>query len=927
MNLSSLQELMQQNYRGKPWNISRRMAQYAFKVRSLCAILFLLAVFPFRAAGAEGETELLKAATDAFKDKFYKRAEEQFADFAKKFPGSTNLAEAILYQAQSRHFQKEHDGAIELLRTNLPKAGPLADQYVFTWGDALAAKGEHRAAADQYGKLLTDYPNSRLGLQTAYLQAYSHFQAKDFARVIDLLQKSDGHFQKLASTNAQDRFSFSGGLLLAEALQAGGQIDEARKIAAAANAPVNRPDWQWEKLDLLSRIELAGPTPLAVLGFVTNAVAAAEAAQRPRFEAQSWNVAAEMHRKLGQTNLAVSAYEKIAGIESLPVDQRRLALLKAVELLSTGGSITNAIFRLERYLGTTTNEPAADLLRVKAGELWLEQFRVLARNGTNTAAATAGITNAIAEARGHLNIVIRQYTNSAHLGRAWLNLGWTFWEEGILFKRPARLQESVSAFNTAAERLVRSDDQALARFKLADAYLYLKNPAAAVTNYLAVLRDYNDLPQVKNALFDKTYAQLVRAKIELGDLAGAKAHLAELRSAFPNGPLTDESLHLVGQALSDRGEAKEARAVFQDLITNYPSSPRIPEVRFAEAGTYAMEGENAAAIQKHEQWLATYTNHVLRPEVEFQSGVLLDKTGKATNALGLFSKFVATYPRNPLSPAAQTWIADYYYNQQLWQMAEQHYQRVFQNTNWTGGRLVYEALLMAAKTAFRRQGYNDARSYLTTLVNDPKCPADIQPEAWFALGDVFLEEPITGTTNAVQNFTQAAAVFDRIANQFSSNIISVQALGKKGSCYYQLGALTKDLSSYTIASNAFNTVLNSKAPDLPVKTRNQAEFGLALVLERIAEMKTGAERENLLQVALNRLLNIVYSENSDGPDPYYLKLAGREAGRLAESLGDTDAAIQLYKRLSHTAPALRSMWESRIALLETTREQKGSTSN
>lgn len=900
-----------------------------FQVRCVCTILFLIAAFTLHVAGAEGEAELLKVATDAFKDKFYKRAEEQFAEFGKKFPGSTNLAEAVLYQAQARHFQKEHDGAIELLRTNLPKAGALADQYVFTWGDALAAKGDHAGAAGQYGRLLTDFPNSPLRSQAAYLQAFNHFQARDFARVVDLLQKPDGNFQKLASTNAQDRFSFSGGLLLAEAFLSSGQIDDARKTAAAANAPADRPDWQWEKLDLLSRIELAGPTPPSALGFVTNALAAAEAAQRPRFQAQSWNVAAELHRKLGQTNQAVSAYEKIAAIESLPVDQRRLAMLKAVELLSTGGNVTNAIGRLERYLGSTTNEPAADLLRVKAGELWIEQFRILARNGTNSATVLAGMTNAIAEAREHLNTVIRQYTNSTHLGRAWLNLGWTFWEEGTLFNRPGRLQESAAAFGTAAEKLVRSDDQALARFKLADTHLYLKNPAAAVTNYSAVLKEYSDLPQVKNALFDKTYAQLIRAKIELGDLNGAKTNLAELRQAFPNAPVTDESLYLVGQALAERGEAKEARAVFQDLITSYPSSPRIPEVRFAEARTYAMEGENATALQKQEQWLATYTNHLLRPQVEFQNGVLLDKTGQSTNALGLFSRFVTKYPANPLSPAAQTWVADYYYNQQLWQMAEQNYQRVFQNTNWAGGRLSYEALMMAAKTAFRRQNYGDARSYLTNLVNDPKCPADIQPEAWFALGDLFLEEPITGTTNAVQNFIQAAAVFDRITNQFSSNIISVLALGKKGSCYYQLGALTKDFGSYAIASNAFNTVLNSKAPDLPVKARNQAEYGLALILERIAETKTGAERESLSQAARDHLLNIVYGdgENGEGPDPYYLKLAGKDAGRLAESMGDTEAAIQLYKRLSQMAPALKSMWESRIALLENTREQKGSARN
>jgi TolA-binding protein len=895
-------------------------------VSRLCTKLFLVATFALRVIAAEGETDLLNAATKAFKDKFYKNAEEQFASFAAKFPASTNLAAAILYQAQARHFQKEDDGAIELLRTHLGKAGALADQYVFTWADALSAKGEHSAAAAQYERLLKDFPNSPLRLQAAYLQAFSYYQLKDYAKVIELLRNPQSDFQKLANAAPQERFSFAGALLLAEALLATGQIDEARKVATALNAPADRPEWQWEKLDQLARIEAAGPNPSAALPHFTNAVAAAEAAQRPRLQAQSWNLAAEVYRKLGQTNNAVTAYDKIATVESLPIDQRRLAVLKAVELFSLSGEVTNAIRRIETYLTGTTNEPAADLLHVKAGELWIEKFRALARNGKASASDLSEATNSLAQARTHLNIVIGQYTNSTHLGRAWLNLGWSLWEEGTLLNRPSQMQESMTAFRMAAEKLTRSDDQALAYFKLADAQLYLKDFKGAVANYSTILKNYNDLPQVKNALLDKTYAQLIRASIELDNFQAAKEYLTELRQNFPNAPLTDESLYLYGQAVAEKGDAREARSVFQDFITNYPSSPRLPEVRFAEARTYAIEGESATAIQKHEQWLASYTNHVLRPQVEFQRGVLLDKAGQATNALALFSQFVTKYPTDPLAPAAQTWIADYYHGQQQWLLAEQNYQRVFQNTNWVGTRLAYEARMMAARTAFKRQVYSDARSYLTNLVNDPKCPLDIQPKAWFALGDLFVEEPITGSTNAVQNFINAAAVFDRITNQFSSNIISVLALARKGDCYYQLGSLTNYQGSYSIASNAYSAVLNSKMPGIEAGTYNQAEFGLALVLQRMAEGKTGAERETLLQAALDHLLNIVYEKDrkEEAPDRYYLTLAGKEAGRLAESMGNTDAAIQLYKRLSQEAPSLKSMWQTRITLLENTREQKAS---
>jgi hypothetical protein len=96
-----------------------------------------------------------------------------------------------------------------------------------------------------------------------------------------------------------------------------------------------------------------------------------------------------------------------------------------------------------------------------------------------------------------------------------------------------------------------------------------------------------------------------------------------------------------------------------------------------------------------------------------------------------------------------------------------------------------------------------------------------------------------------------------------------------------------------------------------------------LVLQRVADSRPGAERERLLQAALNHLLNIVYGKNASGEesDPYWVALAGKEAGRLAEAMGNTEAAIELYKRLSREAPSLKSVWQSRITLLENTREK------
>jgi hypothetical protein len=165
-------------------------------------------------------------------------------------------------------------------------------------------------------------------------------------------------------------------------------------------------------------------------------------------------------------------------------------------------------------------------------------------------------------------------------------------------------------------------------------------------------------------------------------------------------------------------------------------------------------------------------------------------------------------------------------------------------------------------------------------------------------------------------------VFDRITNQYPSTPIALLALAKKGDCHFQIGSHTNYPTSYIEATNAYWTVLQSNVPEIPVKVYNQAEFGLARVLEKMAESKTGPERDRLYKASLDHFLNIVYARNGKGPsDPFFLKLAAREGGRLAEALEKPEAAIELYRRVAREAPALKSMCESRIALLLSKQEQ------
>ena len=888
--------------------------------RLFLLLIMLLGVVPAIRA-ADGELEAFKAATNALADKFFERAEQQLAEFRNQFPDSTNLASAVLFQAQARFHQKRWDEAIELLRSNAEKAGGLADEYLLWQGEALVEKGDFAGAGATFEKLLQDFPQSPLRLQAAYSQAFATFQQKDFPKAIELLRSPEGAFQTSAQEKAGTPVAFKGRLLLAEALLAANQRDEARSVAAALTAPEGRPDLAWEKHQFLGQLELSGGTPQEALQSLTNAIAAAEAAGQQRLQAQSLSLEADVYKKLNQPEKAAASYDKVIALDKLAIDQRRLALLKGIELLSTGGKLTNAIDRLESYLQVNTNEPSADLLRLKASELWLDQFRLAAAGKPNKwgVPQQAMATNAVAQARRHLQVVFNTLTNSTHVGKAWLNLGWTYWEEGTAFEDPKRLAESEEPFRNATERLTRSDDQALARHKLGEAQFVQGKYAAALTNFTMVLTAYGDLPQVKNSLFGRSYQQTIRTAIELNDLGTAAAYLEKMRQDAPKSTLTEETVFLYGRALLQRGKAAEARAIFEEFVKSYPDSALLPSVKFAEARTFKAEGNWDKAIALHELWLAAHTNSPLRAEVEFHRATLYGKAGNQTNALSLFTNYVSQFGNHPLAPAAQNWVADYFYERGDWIQAEKNYIQLFQNTNWAGSSLTYHARKMAARTAFFRQGYDDARGYLTNIIQafaqDAKAPPDLLPEAFFMLGDVLVELPITGTTNQLNNYLEAAKVYDLITRQYTNWSGLPLAWGKKGDCHLQLASVYPQ--SYAEATNAYRKVLEWNGGQAPVQAINQAQVGLAMTLERMAESKPSSEKEPFLRAALGQLLNLVYGNGLAGrkPDPFYLKKAGQAAGRLAEELGEREAALQLYKRLLLEVPSLKSTWEGRIQAL------------
>lgn len=873
--------------------------------------LFLLSAAGARAADPV-ENNAFAIAARAFESGFYERAENEFAEFINRYPGSERRAEAILAQAQCRFQLKRYVGAINLLNSGLPAAGTLTGDYLFWTGETEFQQLNYAAAIPLYGRVVREFPASKYRVDACYAEALARFKTGEPQRTIDLLKNPAGAFQSIARAQSNEVLVVRGLLLLAEALIADRQFELARTTLQQAASPALSPDLEWERQYILARLDLAAQKPESALQTVTNLVALAQNSKTTLLQVRSFTLQSEIFQLLRLPERAIQSLENIFNSELIPLADRKQALLKIVDSAISLGQFTNAVQRLHLFLGQNPQDSSADLFHLTLGELYLKQFQALKQTlpvAPPVSTLPAGATNLPALARQEFDLILNNFTNSPLAGKAWMNKGWLAWEESDL-TGPARIIESQQAFQAAALKLTRPHEVAEARLKTGDCQFQLKDYSGALSNYLAVINSNLESAAGRASVADRAHYQVIRARVELKQLGEANTALEQMIRQFPGSTFTERAMLFCAQALLDNGDPAGARRLLERFAALFPKSEWMAQSQLQMARSYVSEGELARAVLEYGNWLTNHPGDPAQPQAEFDRAWVLWRSGDDTNALPLFTNFVARFPTNSLAPKAQNWIADYYFGQQNWTGAEQNYMKIFLSTNWPLSELSYQARLMAARTAFLRQDYSTATNNLNTLINDPKCPPALRGEAFFVLGDVFVRQP-SGSTNLLSNFNEGLNAFKRVG-LYASNHLEVLAWGRIGDCHLQFASVNP--KSYAEATNAYQKVLDSKLPEVPLWARNQAEYGIAFVLEKLAEGKPPAEQRDLLNQALNRYLNIIDGKNSPGnaADPFWLKQAALRAPRLAEALQLKQQAIKLYQRFLVEVPSMRATWQARI---------------
>src|SRR5206468_1444269 len=117
------------------------------------------------------------------------------------------------------------------------------------------------------------------------------------------------------------------------------------------------------------------------------------------------------------------------------------AFMRIIELTLAQNRIGEAARKLEEFLVKYPEDAAADMVLLTLGELRLKEYVSPPPSAVTNGLALPN-TNLLEQALAHLNQLVKEYPQSALLGKAQLDRGWSLWVEG-------RTNESLPAFQAA----------------------------------------------------------------------------------------------------------------------------------------------------------------------------------------------------------------------------------------------------------------------------------------------------------------------------------------------------------------------------------------------------------------------------------------------------------------------------------------------
>ena len=865
------------------------------------------------------EAAVFNAAVAAYNDNLYERAYKEFGDFCAKYPQSTNLVNATVYQGLSLYRDGKYTEMLNFFQplvadTNTTILSEGKDRYGFWSGMAFFKLGDYPKTVSLLESVVRDHPNSSLVPQSFYYMGAAFKRLGANKRAIDLFEDPQGLFLKIAEKDPNNVNVIQVRLLLAEMHLIQNEFAQAQAVldkVADNNLP---PELQWHRLYLLTRLSLAQQDVKGAGLNVTNLLVLTTNLGLLNLEYQGLALQGDLLKQENRMEEAAQVYEKNLANKLISLDDRCMALMNTVRIRLEQKKQDAAIKLLENFMRETDGKPYNDEILVTLGNLYLQNYY----QGTapvRLIKSGRGVDNPqVSSAFNCYTNLIGTFTNSVYLPRAFLDLGLCYWELGDV-------KNAQTQFEKAVDLLPGSEDNALARVKLSELQFYQKQFVAVLGTLAEYMKIYAEDQSIPAEIQEQAYHIQLCSAIELGDEELARKTMNAVRERYPKGVFTERDLICFGNFLCDIGKPAEGRFQFQECLKLSPESSILPEISYSQARSWLYERKFDEAINAYQEWLEhnpeTSPNYVT---AQFELIWCYAQRGDA-DASKKFQDFLKKYPDSSYSILARKWIADDHFNKHEFTSAESVYQSIYSQTNVLADTdsFALNARLMAARTAFNRGGYKDASVYLTRLINilqeNKTDQDDMLDEAFILLGDSLSEQVNLEKDHPKQleRFAEAINAYSRVNE---TNRLGGVALTRIANCHFQMATGEPvDKKRMELAQQFYEKAMS--APLNSVATRLKAELGLAALYQYKAELTTleQKERDKSLEDALEHYLNVFYwNENGNKEfDLFCIQKGGMEAGRILENLGRWKEAGGVYERLLTYVPSLQPLLKKKIA--------------
>ena len=338
--------------------------------------------------------------------------------------------------------------------------------------------------------------------------------------------------------------------------------------------------------------------------------------------------------------------------------------------------------------------------------------------------------------------------------------------EGAIEKYKAALKESKKL--GAKTKRIDKDFTTLANLKIVRCYYELAEDSSDVRHYKNALR------HIENVILD---AQAVKHKEELTylwaetlyktrKLDQAKSKFSWLIEKFPNSQWVPKALYTIGEIYYQQQNCEDALNTFQKLVTDFPHSEfkEQAELRIAELTQLCNDPPP----------------RLTECETTYNAASNLQQQGKIHDAYQLYTALIAQFPECEYVSDAYVGIAEIHLEAADYVNARANYEEAMRNTDDT-------ERITELYAAYHR-------TYLVPVYTDKPRPYDPSDELFVKARLLRKEE----------RFSEAAEIYEQLANSNRSMEDTVYALYWTGRCYHDAALQTSTLTDATLFKKSVN---------------------------------------------------------------------------------------------------------------------------